>query len=109
MEIAIFDKPFLDLGRILLTTQNRFFYPVLCRTGAQSKHPEQKYTNELKTYNVRCTANASDLNRKAGRCSHALTEAVMVAFDEKTLWFDYGIVAGIMVCFCIKLSLEHYL
>ena len=22
----------------------------------------------------------------------------MLAFDEKTLWFDYGVVAGIMVC-----------
>lgn len=22
----------------------------------------------------------------------------MAAFDEQTLWFDYGIVAGVMVC-----------
>ena len=30
--------------------------------------------------------------------SHRLTEALMKAKDENSLWFDYGIVPGIMVC-----------
>jgi hypothetical protein len=30
--------------------------------------------------------------------THEHTEALMEAFDAKTLWFDYGVVADVMVC-----------
>ena len=46
---------------------------------------------------TRCTAYADDLDGVSGQQMHELTEMAMFAFDEKTLWFDYGIVASIMV------------
>jgi hypothetical protein len=30
--------------------------------------------------------------------THLLTAALIEAKDEKSLWFDYGIVSGVMVC-----------
>ena len=45
----------------------------------------------------KCTASNKDLDGTCGRRTHELTEAVMTAFDDKTLWFDYGIISGIMV------------
>ncbi|KAM6502974.1 hypothetical protein JOM56_002951 [Amanita muscaria] len=44
----------------------------------------------------RCTALKNDIDGKGGRRTHELTRALIEALDEKTLWFDYGIVSGIM-------------
>lgn len=46
----------------------------------------------------KCMANPNNLDGERSRHSHAHMRAAMVAFDEKTLWYDYGIVSGIMVC-----------
>ena len=47
---------------------------------------------------VRCTALNEDLDGKiGGRRTHELTEVLMEVLDEKDLWFNYGIVSGIMV------------
>ncbi|KAM6503138.1 hypothetical protein JOM56_000081 [Amanita muscaria] len=43
-----------------------------------------------------CTASNKDLDGEGGRRTHELTEVLMDAHDGKTLWFDYGIVPGIM-------------
>ena len=47
---------------------------------------------------IRCTVGSSNLDGKGGRQLHELTEAAMATFDEQMLLFDYGIVAGVMVC-----------
>lgn len=47
---------------------------------------------------TRCTANPDNLDRVSGWQMHELTEMAMLAFDERTLWFDYGVIAGIMIC-----------
>lgn len=47
---------------------------------------------------ISCDANFNDLDKGGSRRSHALTEALMDTMDTKTLWDDYGIVDGIMVC-----------
>ena len=45
----------------------------------------------------KCTACNKDIDGTRGWHTHKLTEAAMTAFDHDTLWFDYGIVSGIMV------------
>lgn len=45
----------------------------------------------------KCTAKPKKLDGERGRRTHALTEAAKDAFDENTLWFDYGIVPDITV------------
>ena len=45
----------------------------------------------------KCTAKPKNIDGECGRRTHELTRAAMDAFDEKTLWFEYGIVPGIMV------------
>ena len=48
----------------------------------------------------RCMASKKDLDGdicNGELRSHCLTEALMKAKDENSLWFDYGIVLGIMV------------
>lgn len=47
----------------------------------------------------KCTANKDDLDGVRGRRTHEWTQAAMGAFDDKTLWDDYGIVSGVMVSF----------
>ncbi|KIL58389.1 hypothetical protein M378DRAFT_86568 [Amanita muscaria Koide BX008] len=43
-----------------------------------------------------CTASNKNLDGEGGRRVHELTEVLMEAHNEKTLWFDYGIIPGIM-------------
>ena len=38
-----------------------------------------------------------NLDGEGDQRTHQHTAALMDAFDAKTLWFDYGVVAGIMV------------
>lgn len=63
---------------------------------------------------VRCTALNEDLDGNiGGRRTHELTEVLMEVLDEKGLWFNYGIVSGIMVrhftpCFHISnMTVSH--
>ena len=46
----------------------------------------------------RCDAPGENLDGEGSQRTQEHTEALMDAFDEKTLWFDYGIVSNIMVC-----------
>ncbi|KIL54002.1 hypothetical protein M378DRAFT_93272, partial [Amanita muscaria Koide BX008] len=43
-----------------------------------------------------CDVSADSLEVEGERRTHEHTEALMEAFNEKTLWFDYGIIPGIM-------------
>jgi hypothetical protein len=49
----------------------------------------------------RCDVPGETLEGEGGRRTQEHTEALMAAFDAKTLWSDYGVIAGIMVCFII--------
>ncbi|KAF8328733.1 hypothetical protein F5887DRAFT_897430 [Amanita rubescens] len=44
----------------------------------------------------KCTANKDDLDGIRGQCTHEWTQTATEAFDDKTLWDDYGIVSGVM-------------
>ncbi|KIL58007.1 hypothetical protein M378DRAFT_15867 [Amanita muscaria Koide BX008] len=44
----------------------------------------------------KCDTSTENLDGECGRRTHEHTEALMEALDQKTLWFDYGIIAGIM-------------
>ena len=98
METATFDEQSLASGHILLTILNKSFSHVSCKAGVQSKRLSVYIYILPNDLTIRCTADSSNLDGKGGRQSHELTEAAMAAFDEQTLWFDYGIVAGVMVC-----------
>ncbi len=54
----------------------------------------------------KCTANKDDLDGVQGRHTHEWTQAAMEAFDNKTLWDDYGIISGVMVSFKVCLFID---
>jgi hypothetical protein len=71
----------------------------LFKDGAQCKYSVYFRYKTLLTF-YRCDIPADSLEAEGGRRTHEHTESLMEAFDDKALWFDYGVIPGIMVRYC---------
>ena len=90
-------KLYILLGLILRITRSKSNSHALYKTGVHgtSFNCIPRHFSQFSIF--RCTALSTDLDGEADRRSHEHTEHLMEAFDNTTLWDQWGVVSGIMV------------